>query len=700
MEAESDPNIWNWLIDAARQRRPNIQLPPDLKIAPDLGDAWNQVAAVFGISPADLAIEVARAHGLQKGNLANFHPGDGSPLPERLCRELGLVPLWHDREKVCIALSDPRLTLDQIGQIRFAAGREAEYVVLSPGDIDTCQTRLFSETHRTGLGRESILDLRGPEPKGDNVTMVRLVRAIFESAIERNASDIHVHPFVGGGAIRFRIDGVLRRIATIPAETLAGLSRFIKANAGLDTNPFKPQDGRLRLKAGWREIDVRLSLLPAFDGDRIVCRLLDQSRNFSLAQSGLSATDQRLLRRLASHSAGLILLTGPTGSGKTSTLYALLSELNRVDVNIMTVEDPVEYVLPGISQTQVNHKQGISFADTLRAILRQDPDIVLIGEIRDAETARIAAQAALTGHLVLSTLHTNDALGALPRLVDLGLEPSIVADTLIGVVSQRLVRQMCEACRQPLQPPYLPGEEAFQRLTGEWPAYRPASCPECGYTGFRGRLPVIESVEVAPALRQAILRGESDLATLSSIAGRQRRAMALSARDWIASGKTSPAEVQRVLGLRFWHELATELGRADAGDYLPLEQDALNGQRLKVLLLSMDDSLSEKISAYLSYEVEQVADETQAATVLDQNQQIICLAFDARLRGDTPVEEWLTRLRTALAWAGLPALFILSEPDAEIQAVFERFEAPHVVLDDSGEGLAEAFLSMLRGGKA
>lgn len=295
---------------------------------------------------------------------------------------------------------------------------------------------------------------------------------------------------------------------------------------------------------------------------------------------------------MTSNSAGIVLLTGPTGSGKTSTLYALLAELNAVDVNIMTIEDPVEYVLPGISQVQVNEKQGLSFADTLRSILRQDPDIVLVGEIRDGETARIATQAALTGHLVLSTLHTNNALGALPRLLDLGLDASILADALLGVVSQRLVRRLCESCHQPSLAPYLPSETEFQRLTGEYPAYRPAGCQACDYTGFRGRLPVIESLEISLPLRQAIVAGERRLDELARIAAGYRRSMAASAKDWIVSGQTTPAEVQQVLGMGFWRELAVEHGARPESLSANLQQESQPGRRMKILLLSQDQTLT------------------------------------------------------------------------------------------------------------
>jgi type II secretory ATPase GspE/PulE/Tfp pilus assembly ATPase PilB-like protein len=667
----------HWLIDAAQQGHPEVVVAPTVAVAPNLNDAWSQVCGLFHISAQELAALVARAHGLEPASMRNFQAVEGSCLPERMCRQLGLVPLWHQRDLACIAVADPRLTQEQLKQLGFAARRQIQLMVMSPEEIDTCQTRLFAQAAREGGVKTQVIDLLAPGGLGSDNNTVKLAGAIFRSAIDRNASDIHIHPFVGGGAIRFRVDGVMRRIATLPIESLQSISRYLKTHAGLEPNPLKPQDGRLRLKYGQREIDVRLSILPAYDGDRIVCRLLDQSRNFSLQQSRFSIADQQALHRLIGQSAGIVLLTGPTGSGKTSTLYALLAELNSVDVNIMTIEDPVEYVLPGISQVQVNEKQGLSFADTLRSILRQDPDVVLVGEIRDEETARIALQAALTGHLVLSTLHTNDALGSIPRLLDLNLDASVLADALIGVVSQRLVRCLCEACRVPRQLPTLASEEEFQRITGEIPAYRPVGCEKCGYTGYRGRLPVIEYVEMTPQLRQALLTGGRSLATLQDAVQGHRRSMAMSAKAWIVSGMTTPIEVQKVLGTKFWTELAHEHGKEPGSLTLDAGQEGQGDKRMKVLLLSNDEALAATLTTALPYAVERVADETQAVAHIDQQGNVIALVIDSGLCTG-PLEQWMLGLRTALASSGLPALFVLREGTEALQEVLDRYGAMHI----------------------
>ena len=582
----------HWLVEAAGRMRPGTDMPADLAISHNASDAWRQVAALFQVTPMELAEFVAGAHGLESGNIADFQPVDTSLLPERHCRELNLVQLWVTGDTACFAVSDPRLSEETHSRLRFAAARNVELVVLPPDEIDTCLTRFFSSKNLGGYDKTRAIDLLATN---DNTPAVKLASSLLRMAIDRTASDVHIHPYLGGGAIRFRIDGRLRRITTVTDEMLGAVARYFKAQAGLDSTPLIPQDGRLRLAYGRREIDVRLSVLPAYDGVRIVCRLLDQSRNFSLQQSHFTPAAQQTLRRMTNNSAGIVLLTGPTGSGKTSTLYALLAELNAVDINIMTIEDPVEYVLPGISQVQVNEKQGMTFAETLRAILRQDPDVVLVGEIRDGETARIASQAALTGHLVLSTLHTNDALGSLPRMLDLGVEASILADALLGVVSQRLIRRLCPACRQPTKAPYFATDQEFQRLTGEYPAYHQVGCEACDYTGFSGRLPIIESLEISPALRQAIVTGERRLEELTRIAAGSRHSMAASAKEWIVSGETTPAEVQHTLGMRFWNELAHEHSVPPGTAGISPAPERTGNARRKLRVLGQDQALSEAV---------------------------------------------------------------------------------------------------------
>lgn len=341
----------------------------------------------------------------------------------------------------------------------------------------------------------------------DGAPVIRLLNAILSEAIQVGASDIHIEPFEKKLAVRFRIDGMLREILTPPAETGSYLISRIKVMARLDIAEKRlPQDGRISLKLGGRNVDVRVSTLPASFGERVVMRVLDKNTiRLELGELGLAPGIKSTLSGLLQHPHGILLVTGPTGSGKSTTLYASLSEIDRKEKNILTVEDPVEYELEGIGQTQVNARVDMTFARGLRAILRQDPDVVMIGEIRDSETAQIAVQASLTGHLVLSTLHTNTALGAVERLRDMGVEPFLLASSLSGVLAQRLVRRLCLACRE--KTPLTPAErQAFPGINAD-AIYRPRGCDACHHTGYRGRTGVHELLTVSPELRDAISRG-------------------------------------------------------------------------------------------------------------------------------------------------------------------------------------------------
>ncbi|WP_282876336.1 type II secretion system ATPase GspE [Pseudomonas peli] len=381
----------------------------------------------------------------------------------------------------------------------------------------------------------------------DDAPIIRLINAILGEAIKENASDIHLETFEKRLVVRFRVDGILREVLEPKRELAALLVSRIKVMARLDIAEKRiPQDGRISLKVGGREVDVRVSTLPSANGERVVLRLLDkQAGRLNLQHLGMSTRDRDLMETTVRKPHGILLVTGPTGSGKTTTLYASLVSLNDRTRNILTVEDPIEYHLEGIGQTQVNSKVDMTFARGLRAILRQDPDVVMVGEIRDKETAEIAVQASLTGHLVLSTLHTNSAIGAITRLVDMGIEPFLLSSSLLGVLAQRLVRVLCPHCKEAYQ-----ADEAECKLLGVPFAHPPTlyharGCAECHQQGYRGRTGIYELVVFDDHLRTLIhnAASEQDMTRHARTLGPSIRE---DGRRKVLEGATTVEEVLRV----------------------------------------------------------------------------------------------------------------------------------------------------------
>ena len=380
----------------------------------------------------------------------------------------------------------------------------------------------------------------------DDAPIIRLINAILSQAVKAQASDIHIETFEERLSVRYRVDGVLTEVLS-PKRMLAPLlvSR-LKVMAKLDIAEKRvPQDGRISIRIAGHGIDIRMSTIPSAYGERVVLRLLDkQAGQLNLSELKMNQRVDSAYRSALASPHGIILVTGPTGSGKTTTLYAGLSSINESSRNILTIEDPVEYMLPGVGQTQVNPKVDMTFARGLRAILRQDPDVVMVGEIRDLETAEIAVQASLTGHLVLSTLHTNTAIGAVTRLQDMGVEPFLLSSSLLAVMAQRLVRLLCIECREPFEP----GEMERDRLElGSDPAqlYRAVGCEHCNMTGYRGRTGIYELIEIDEPLREAIHAGEGEQALLR-IARQRSPGINTDGRRRILDGETSLEEVLRV----------------------------------------------------------------------------------------------------------------------------------------------------------
>ncbi|WP_028355455.1 type II secretion system ATPase GspE [Bordetella petrii] len=370
----------------------------------------------------------------------------------------------------------------------------------------------------------------------DDAPVIRMINALFAQAARDGASDMHIEPYETHSVVRYRVDGVLRDVVSPRKALHSALISRIKIMANLDIAEKRlPQDGRIALRVGGRPIDVRVSTLPTGHGERAVLRLLDkEAGRLQLEKLGMSPVVLTQLDSLIRQPHGIVLVTGPTGSGKTTTLYAALSRLDASTTNILTVEDPIEYDLPGISQTQVNAKIDMTFALALRAILRQDPDVIMIGEIRDLETAQIAVQASLTGHLVLATLHTNDATSAVTRLVDMGVEPFLLASSLLGVLAQRLVRQLCHECRRP------------DTLPDGRVVYRPVGCPACNHTGYSGRSGIHELFTVDEDVRRLIHEGRDEQALRAQALRGGMRTLRDDGQRWVEAGATSPEEILRV----------------------------------------------------------------------------------------------------------------------------------------------------------
>ncbi len=413
-------------------------------------------------------------------------------------------------------------------------------------DSETLSDELDADDNLTSLA-EGLPQAADLLDSADDAPVIRLINGLISEAAKRKASDIHVEPFEAKLSVRVRIDGVLQEVLTLSQRVAPRLVSRIKVMARLDIAEKRiPQDGRISLKIGGKSLDVRVSTLPAQYGERVVLRLLDKSHeHFGIDQLGMTLPVCDAFRRAISEPNGIVLVSGPTGSGKTTSLYAGLTYLNDQSRNILTVEDPVEYALDGVGQTQVNTKVGMTFAAGLRAILRQDPDVVMVGEIRDPETATIAVQASLTGHLVLSTIHTNSAVSAITRLKDMGVEPFLLASTVKAIIAQRLVRRLCAVCKVPIESADSQRQLLAQHDVVEGQFYGPSGCETCGHTGFSGRLGLYELVTVDDAVRRMIHddANEEDIAKHAFI---KNDTLLISGLRHVASGQTSIDEVLRV----------------------------------------------------------------------------------------------------------------------------------------------------------
>jgi general secretion pathway protein E len=492
----------------------------------------------------------------------NLVRGDFDRIAGSWGKQFSTIPVGEIDGKIIVATSDP-LNTEAIDQIKLCYEKPIELIVTSPEEvskaINNIRSRLMSdrssaldneEDDKGEIGDTLKIDVTDAED--DDAPIMRYVNSLIFKANSERASDIHIEPYEQNLKVRFRIDGVLKDVATEDKNFQAAIASRIKVMAGLNIAEKRlPQDGRIGLKIAGKDVDIRVSTVPTQFGERIVMRMLDKSSVvLDLEQLGMASDKLKVLQNLITRPHGIILVTGPTGSGKTTTLYACLHKINTPKLNILTVEDPIEYQLDGVGQMQVNSKINFTFASGLRSILRQDPDVVMVGEIRDAETAEIAIQASLTGHLVLSTLHTNDSASSVNRLLDIGIEPFLVSSSLLGVVAQRLIRKLCSSCAISYEITDAELRElGINPFTVENRLVRkpkPEGCPDCRGTGYRGRGGIHELLVIDDDIRSLILQ-RTDAATIRNHAiTKGFKTLRMDGAEKIFSGFTSVEEILRV----------------------------------------------------------------------------------------------------------------------------------------------------------
>src|SRR3989475_568044 len=494
---------------------------------------WEALVAQKVVNDDQILTALSTRFRLKLADVKDVDPVTKERPRERVPRRYHVLPLRITDSFLEVATANP-FDLDAEKTLAFATAREIRMQLLAPSKINEKLDELYrpeKALDKVFQQMEGSTDLvqvvedKGPdeiavsEEQASQRSIVRLVDLIISEAILARSSDIHIEPEEGGVAVRYRINGVLRQVMKIPRQAGLPLISRIKIMSSLDiADRLRPQDGRARVAVNGQPIDLRVSTLPAALGEKVVIRILDSRATVkSLDSLGLNINETEGIKRLLENHEGILLVTGPTGSGKTTTLFSCINQIKSEGVNIVTVEDPVEYRMQGIVQVQVQEKAGLTFASALRSILRQDPNVVLIGEIRDRETAQIAVQASLTGHLVLSTLHTNDAANAVTRLVDIGVEAYKIAAALRGVVAQRLMRKLCPTCKEVWME--APADRLKKWILKGTPLYRAAGCPDCAMTGYRGRFGIIEVLTVSAEVERRIAAGE----TAEHIAGAARR---------------------------------------------------------------------------------------------------------------------------------------------------------------------------------
>ena len=612
-----------------------------------------QVAPVLRVSPADLEHAESKAARL---------------VPEKLAKKHGVYALRETDRELTVASSEPQ-DYEAERDIGFASGRRVKFELAGPEAIiaalngaysgERTVESLLSESDTTLADAVRVLEEVEPEKVAvqdvESAPLVKLTNLILSDAVIQRVSDIHIEPGgAKGGVVRFRIDGVLRQHMALPMTALNRIVSRIKVLGKLDiADRMRPQDGRTRIQVANKAYDLRISTVPTRDAEKAVIRILRPDTAKTLGDVGLASFELQRFRQLIGQRDGIVVVTGPTGSGKTTTLYAALSDVATSEVNVMTVEDPIEYELAGITQIQVETKRNVTFASALRSILRQDPDVIFVGEIRDAETAEVAAQAAATGHLVLATLHTNDAMSAVSRLSDLGLDRTTISSVLRGAVAQRLVRRVCPDCIEAIANPLTDNEQRLATQFNLVPTRRAVGCAKCNHSGYRGRLPVVEVAVVSSSIVEQIAAGATATQLQRSAVVQGMRPLRDVALEHVKKGDTTLEEVERVLG--------------EVGD----DSSAAPAAPPAILFVDDDPMLRHLASTILEsggYRVRQARDGAEALGIIDSGDDIALVITDLQM----PVmdgAELVRRLRGSLRTTMLPVIVLTGtdEHDTEVK---------------------------------
>ena len=679
---------------------------------------WESVVAAKIASDEQILKALSTRFRMKLADLSQVDAQVKDAVPEQLARRFRVLPLRLTDSYLEVATANP-FDLDAEKALAFATGREIRTALLAPSKIGEKLDEMYRPEKALdklleGMGESDMqvleeqapdeLNLASTEAEAAARPVVRLVDLIISEGILSRASDIHIEPEEGGVAVRYRIDGVLRQVMKIPRAAGIPLISRIKIMSSLDiADRLRPQDGRARVAVNGQPVDLRVSTLPAALGEKVVIRILDSRATVkSLDSLGFNPNERDGINRLLENHEGVVLVTGPTGSGKSTTLYSMIRSIMSEGVNIVTVEDPVEYRMQGIVQVQVQEKAGLTFAAALRSILRQDPNVILVGEIRDRETAQIAVQASLTGHLVLSTLHTNDAPNAVTRLVDIGIEAYKIAAALRGVIAQRLMRKLCPTCKEVWME--APPERIKKWIPTGTPLYRAAGCPDCAMTGYRGRFSIVEVLTVNADVERAIAGAEPVDRIAAAARKGGMKGLWESGLSHVLLGESSIDELTRVVDVPSEDTpVAVKVADAAAPAAPPKRSDALgrpviSGQQpavdqaalelleeptaprvsggrpaRKVLLVDDEDSLRRVMKDLLEREGYAVSEARDGVQALDQVDRVgpDIIVLDLNLPGLDGYGV-LSHLRSRPATSAIPVIVLTAKGDEDNEVrVFE-----------------------------